>query len=89
MTSDAWFGVTGLGLGIAGLAATIWAALDARRQRTNREKAVIVAFSVIERTYGLLIGMKPSIAGLGKMHLDAMNDGLEAINQQRSTLEKL
>jgi hypothetical protein len=89
MTSDEWTGIGGLVLGLVGLVATLLAAFDARRQRNNREKAVIVAFSVIERTYGLLIGIKPSVAPLGQMHLDAVNDGLAAINQQRGALNKL
>ena len=67
----------------------IWAAFDARRQRNEREKAVIVAHSVVERTYGLLIGIKPFVAPLGDMHLAAVNDGLAAINQRRADLDKL
>jgi hypothetical protein len=89
MTNDEWIGIGGLVLALFGLLATIVSAFDLRRQRSKREKAVIAAFSVIERTYGLLIGIKPFVAPLGKMHLDAVNDGLEAINQQRSTLTKL
>jgi len=82
-------GVGGLLLGFIGVAATIWAAFDARRQRNEREKAVIVAHSVIERTYGLLIGIKPFVAPLGENHLHAIDDGLGAINKQREVLAKL
>jgi hypothetical protein len=57
------------------------------RQRTRREKAVIAAHATIERAYGLLIGIKPSLAG-GDVTA-ALNDGLEAINQQRQTLDAL
>jgi hypothetical protein len=83
MTIDTW-----LGVGI-GAAATIWAAFDARRQRNEREKAVIAAHSVVERTYGLLIGIKPLVALLGDRPLAAVDDGLGAINQQRAVLDKL
>ena len=84
-----WIGVGGLFLGFVGVAATIWAAIDARKQRTEREKAVIVAHSIIERTYGLLIGIKPFIVPLGIPHIAAVDDGLSAINQQRVLLDKL
>lgn len=89
MPIDTWLGVGGVMLGIVGVTATILAAFDARRQRTEREKAVIVAHSVVERTYGLLIGIKPSVAGLGAQYSIAVDDGLAAINQQRSELDKL
>ncbi len=89
MNPDRWLAVGGVVLGLIGVAATIWAAFDARRQRNEREKAVIVAHSVVERTYGLLIGIKPFVAPLGDMHLAAVNDGLAAINQRRADLDKL
>ena len=76
-------------LALLGIVIGIYGILDARRQRSAREKAVIAAHSVIERTYGLLIGIKPFVAPLGSMHLDAVNDGLEAINQQRASLKTL
>ena len=82
-------GLAGIVLGLIGIAATIWAAFDARRQRSKREIAVIAANAVIDRTYGLLLGLKPSIAPLGKAHVDAVNDGLSAINAQRDTLKGL
>jgi hypothetical protein len=50
MTVDTWLGIVGYALGFLGLGATVWAVLDARRQRSKREKAVIAAHSVIERT---------------------------------------
>jgi len=79
----------GLLLGVVGVVATVWAAFDARRQRTKRDKAVIAAHAVIERSYGLLVGIKPFVSPLGQPHADAINDGLAAINSQRSSLEKL
>ena len=87
MTIDA----TGLGLalGFLGLFATVGAGFDAHRQRSKREKAVIAAHSVIERTYGLLIGIKPFVEPLGEAHKAAINDGLQAINQQRDRLDDL
>jgi hypothetical protein len=89
MTIDAWLGVAGCVLGLIGLAATIGAAIDARRQRSKREKAVVAAHAVIERAYGLLIGIKPSVIPLGKNHEAAIDDGLAAINQQRAALQNL
>jgi hypothetical protein len=89
MMIDTWLGVAGGMLGLLGLAATIGAAIDARRQRSKREQAVIAAHAAIERTYGLLIGIKPSVIPLGKHHEAAIDDGLEAINQQRAALRQL
>ena len=89
MTADTWLGVAGVVLGIIGVAGTIWAAHDARRQRNRREKAVIAAHAVIERAYGLLIGIKPFVAPLGNAHEAAINNGLEAIDQQRDSLTEL
>jgi hypothetical protein len=89
MTADTWLGTAGCALGFLGLATTIWATLDARRQRSKREKAVITAHAVIERTYGLLIGIKPSVAALGEDHEKAVNNGLSAIDKQRERLDNL
>ena len=86
---DRWLGIAGLVLGVLGLAATLWAAYDGRRQRSRREKAVIVAHEVVERAYGLLIGLKPPVSALGQMYEDAMNDGLAAINERRGDLSNL
>lgn len=76
-------------LGLVGILATVGAAIDARRQRTKREKAVIAANTAIERTYGLLIGIKPSVASLGSMTVTAVDDGLAAINAQREAIANL
>jgi len=89
VTIDRFLGLAGLMLGAIGLWATIWAAMDARRQRSAREKAVIAAHAVVERTYGLLIGLKPGVAPPGTPAERAINDGLEAINQRRSSLADL
>jgi hypothetical protein len=89
VTADTWLGVAGIVLGILGLGATVWAVEDARRQRSAREKAVIAARTVIERAYGLLIGIKPSVITLGAAYEAAINNGLAAIDQQRGNLEKL
>lgn len=90
---DRWLGIAGLVvgviLGVVGIAATVWAAFDARKQRSEREKAVIVAHGIVERTYGLLIGLKPPVAALGPMYEAAMNDGLAAINERRKDLSDL
>lgn len=100
MTPDTWLGIYGLAVGVVGVAATVafgvlgvivavWAVCDARRQRSKREKAVIAAHAVIERTYGLLIAIKPSVVSLGPGHVAAVDDGLQAINQQRAVLDHL
>ncbi|WP_210771969.1 hypothetical protein [Burkholderia aenigmatica] len=89
MTTDTLLGITGCVLGAFGIAATFWAAYDARKQRSAREKAVIAATSVIERTYGLLIGIKPSVVPLGQPAVKAIDDGLDAINAQRRSFNDL
>ncbi|MFL9876731.1 hypothetical protein [Paraburkholderia megapolitana] len=76
-------------LGLVGIAATVGAAFDARHQRSRREKAVIAANGAIERTYGLLVGIKPSVASLGIMTVKAIDDGLSAINEQRAAIRNL
>jgi hypothetical protein len=62
---------------------------------------VIVAHSIIERSYGLLIALKPGVEGvitalgpdkalaapLAEGFTKAFNDGLSAINQQRDSLK--
>jgi hypothetical protein len=77
------------GLALLGVALAIISWWDARRQRNRRERAVIVAHSVIERTYGLLVGIKPFVSPLGEEHKAAVNNGLAAIDQQRPTLDTL
>ncbi|MHA6913917.1 hypothetical protein ACQUJO_12345 [Ralstonia pseudosolanacearum] len=89
MTLDTILGIAGCALGAIGIAATVWAARDARRQRSDREKAVLAARGVIERSYGLLIGIKPSVSPLGAMTVHAIDDGLAAINAQRDVLQDL
>lgn len=89
MTLDTWVGIIGLVLALIGILATIWAAFDARRQRSSREKAVIAATSVIERTYGLLIGIKPAIPTERDGVVKAIENGMSAIDQQRATLKEL
>jgi hypothetical protein len=96
--SDRLIGLIGLIFGILGLAVGVFAAIDIRRQRSRREKAVIAARAVIERAYGSLIHLKAAIVGLGsgqpdsdthKVMLAAINDTLEAINQQRDSIQSL
>lgn len=82
MTLDSVFG-------LVDIVATVGAAIDARRQRSKREKAVMAANTAIERTYGLLIGIKPGVASLGSMTVKVVDDGLEAINAQREALKNL
>jgi hypothetical protein len=82
-------------LGILGLAVAVFSIVDNRRQRNQREKAVIAAREVIQRVYGALIGLKPAIVAVqsdpdtSKAILLAMNDTLEAMNQQREILKSL
>jgi hypothetical protein len=90
-------------LGLAGLGVSVCAIIDNRRQRTRREKAVIAARSIIERVYGTLIGIKSAITtsavtdattsavtdATTSAVTDAINDGLSAINAERTTLNAL
>ena len=89
MITDTMLGFAGVCLSAVGLWATVWAARDARQQRSEREKAVITANAVIDRTYGLLMGLKPGIAPPGSPFERSINDGLDAINQCRSKIENL
>jgi hypothetical protein len=73
-------------LGLAGLGVSVFAIIDNRHQRSQREKAVIAARSVIERAYGTLIGIKPGVAANAAL---AVNDALAAINQARNTQKSL
>ena len=73
-------------LGLAGLGISIYAIWDNKRQRSQREKAVIAARSVIERAYGTLVGIKSAVDT--SVHA-AINDSLAAINQERETLKSL
>jgi hypothetical protein len=96
--SDRLIGLIGLFLTVLGLAVSVFAVIDIRRQRSRREKAVIAARSIIERAYASLIHLKPAIVTLGATQPDsgphkaivtAINDTLEAINQQRDSLKSL
>ena len=76
--------------GLCGLGVSVFAIIDNRRQRTKRERAVLAARAIIERTYGLLIGIKPAAISSPVPGVEAaINDGLFAINQQRETLHRL
>jgi hypothetical protein len=89
MTSGTWLTAAGELLGLISLVVAVWAVVDARHQRSKREKAVIAARSVIERTYGFLIGIKPFLMPLGEDHKAAINNALQAIDQQRPGIAEL
>ncbi len=89
MLSDTLLTIAGDILGIIGLGVAVFAIIDNRRQRTKREKAVIAARAVIERTYGTLIGIKPAVKPTLPEVAKAIDDGLSAINQERATLDAL
>ena len=76
-------------LGIAGLGVSTFAIIDNRRQRKQREKAVIAARATIDRIYGLLIGIKPAVVPARPDVEAAINDGLSAINQEREKFDAL
>ena len=59
MAVDTWLTAAGDVFGLIAIVVAVWAVFDARRERSKREKAVLAARSVIERTYGLLIGISP------------------------------
>jgi hypothetical protein len=69
-----------------------WGILDAQRQRTKREKAVIAAHEAIERACGLLIGLNGFIPipldlglqllALGEGSTDIINAAIERISQE-------
>jgi hypothetical protein len=88
MTTDTFLAIAGVILGICGLGVSVFAIIDNRQQRGAREKAVIAAHEVIQRGYGLLIGIKPLVASLPGAKA-AIDDGLSAINEARAALDKL
>ena len=83
------FGVFGVVVDIVGVLVSVYAIKDLRRVRSQREKAVIAAHSVIERAYGTLTGLKPDVCTLGPNHEKAINDGLAAFNVRREELKHL
>jgi hypothetical protein len=89
MMLDTWLTAAGDVFGVIAIVAAVWAVFDARRERSKREKAMLAARSVIERSYGLLIGIKPSVMPLGEEHEVAINNGLQAIDQARAELAHL
>jgi hypothetical protein len=76
-------------VGMAGLGVALYAIIDNRRERNKREKAISAAREMIERTYGLLIGIKPAVSPTLPEVGKAIDDGLSAINQQREKLASL
>jgi hypothetical protein len=76
--------------GVCSLVVAVLAFCDNRRQRTKRGQAVLAARAVIERTYGLLIGIKLAAIASPVAGVEAAtNNGLSAINEQRETLDGL
>ena len=85
MTTADVLGIVSL---ILGLGISVFAIIDNRRLRGEREKAVIAVRGVIDRSYGVLIGLKPLVKSLPGAEA-AINDVLSAINQERATLDRL
>ncbi|WP_429481827.1 hypothetical protein [Paraburkholderia youngii] len=71
-----------------GVLVAIYGIVDARRERSRREKAVVVVNSLVGRLNGLLIGLKPSLAS-DAAATAAANDGLEAIRLARDDLDRI
>lgn len=78
-------------LGVIGVIVGVWAILDNRRLRTEREKAVILAHSMIDQAYAALIMIKPFFKELGGHgeYIKAVNNRLAAIDERRSDLTNL
>jgi hypothetical protein len=76
----------GIGLAFAGIGVSIFAIIDNRRQRTQREKAVIAAHATFEHVYELPIGIKPVVA---TVRVPAIDDGLSAISEDHKKLNAL
>jgi hypothetical protein len=78
----------GWGIGIAGLLVAVYGIVDARRERSKREKAVVVVNRLVGRLNGLLIGLKPSLVADADATA-AANDGLDAIKLARDDLDRI
>jgi hypothetical protein len=75
-----------LGIGIIGLGVGGYGIIDGRRQRNKREQANVAAREVIARTYGLLRGIKAAVDPTLPKVVEAIDDGLAELNQQRKNL---
>ena len=89
LMSQAILGIVSALLGLAGIGVSVFAIIDNRRQRSQREKAVIAAQAVIDRVYGLLVGIKSGVEQTSPHIIAAINDGLSAINQKRELVKSL
>ncbi|KAB0650291.1 hypothetical protein [Burkholderia diffusa] len=78
----------GWGIGIAGILVGVYGVVDARRERSKRDKAVVVVNRLVGRLNGLLIGLKPSLASDARATA-AADDGLEAIKLARDDLDRI
>jgi hypothetical protein len=78
--------IGGLGVGILGLCVGGYGIIDGRRQRNKREQANVAAREVIARTYGLLRGIKAAVDPTLPKVVEAIDDGLAELNQQRKNL---
>jgi hypothetical protein len=78
--------ILGVILSIIGLGVGYYGIQDARKQRGEREKAVLAASGVIKRTEGLLIGLKPGVPVTAHA---AINDGLAAIKAAEDSMKNL
>ena len=61
--------------------------LDARKLRARREAAVTLTHRILQRTEGILAGIRPSISDPGMVAV--INDGLAAINKASKQLEAI
>jgi len=78
----------GWGIGLSGVAVAIYGIADARRERSKREKAVVVVNRLVGRLSGLLIGFKTSLVDRPES-MAAANDGLDAIKMAQDDLDRI
>lgn len=77
-----------MGIGIAVILVAVYGIVDARRERSKREKAVVVMNRLVGRLNGLLIGLKPTLAGDARATA-AVDNGLDAIKVASDDLDKI
>ena len=72
-------------IALVGIGIGVFSFFDTRKQRSRREAAMTLTHRILQRTEGILAGIKPSIPDPAMV--TAINDGLAAIAKASKQLE--